>query len=70
MVRGQVNLHPNFYMSGEVLERGNESFVLVDFNVVFKLCEVGVVVADLNLLLIPIRLHEPQRPFSPILLLL
>lgn len=56
-------------MGKEVLERRDECLVLVDLDVVLELGEVRIVVADFDLLLVPVGLHEVQRLLSSQLLL-
>lgn len=56
-------------MGKEVLEGRDECLVLVDLDVVLELGEVRIVVADFDLLLVPVGLHEVQRLLSSQLLL-
>lgn len=56
-------------MGKEVLEGRDECLVLVDLDVVLELGEVRIVVADFDLLLVPVGLHEVQGLLSSQLLL-
>lgn len=70
MGRGRAGLHRGFYIGEGVLEGGDEGLVLVDFDIKLQLGQVGVVVADLDFLLVPVGLHQSQRPFGSVLFLL
>lgn len=57
-------------MGKEVLKGRDEGLVFVDLDVVLELGEMGIVVADFDLLLVPVGLHKVQGFLSTQLLLL